>query len=359
MFFTIIIAFSSLISLIVLHEFGHFITAKRFGVKVEEFGIFFPPRLFAKKIGETTYSFNLLPFGGFVKIYGEEKDIKDPRSFSSRPIWQRALIVIAGVVVFWIISVILLSFTLWLGTSQAISDEEEGVLIDPKVQIIAVAKDSPAEEAGFRAGDIIGTIKIGNEKFEITKVKELQEFTEQYKGQEVILTIERGKEIFETKLVPRVSPPDGEGAIGIALVRTSAISYPWYFAIWKGIEATFNLTYLTIKGWISILTNLIRGVPIGVSIMGPVGVVGLVAQVSQLGIVYFLQFIAVISINLALLNILPIPGLDGGKLLFLGIEKIRGKPISEKIEQPITIFFFILLIALVIFITLRDVQRLF
>jgi len=359
MFLTILIAFFSLIGLIVLHEFGHFILAKKFGVKVEEFGIGLPPRIFGKKIGETLYSLNLLPFGAFVKLYGEEGKMEDQRSFSQKPIWQRALIVLGGVLTFWLISAILLSIVMGLGAPTVISDEENEILIAPKVQIAAIASNSPAEKAGIKPGDTIKQLTINNQQLTINKVKELQELIEKYKGQEITLTIERGKEVFEVSLIPRVSPPEGEGAMGVALVRTAIKSYPWYQAPWQGILATGNLTVAVIQGWIKALGNIFRGLPTGAQLMGPVGIFSLFTQVSQLGIVYFLQFIAIISIYIALFNILPIPVVDGGKLLFLGIEKLRGKALNQKIEQNINAIFFTLLIALLIWVTIKDIARLF
>ncbi len=360
MFLTIIIAFISLIGLIILHEFGHFILAKKFGVKVEEFGIGLPPRIFGKKIGKTLYSLNLLPLGGFVKLYGEvDQEKKEQWSFSQKPIWQRALIVLGGVLTFWLISAILLSIVMGLGAPTVISDEENGNLVEPKVQIAAIAPNSPAEKAGIKPGDTIKKFSIFNFQFSINKVRELQELTEKYKGEEITLTIERGKEIFEVSLIPRISPPEGEGAMGVALVRTAIKFYPWYQAPWQGILATGNLTVAVIQGWVGALGNIFRGLPTGAQLMGPVGIFSLFTQVSQLGIVYFLQFIAIISIYIALFNILPIPVVDGGKLLFLGIEKVRGKALNQKIEQNINAIFFTLLIALLIWVTIKDITRLF
>jgi len=360
MIFTLIIAFISLIGLIILHELGHFILAKKFGVKVEEFGIGLPPRLIGKKIGETIYSLNLLPLGAFVKLYGEEdREKREYWSFTQKPIWQRALIVLGGVVSFWIISAILLSVVMGLGAPTAVSDEENGNLIEPKVQIAQVSANSPAEIAGIKPGDTIKKFSISNLQFSIDKVKEVQELTEKYKGEEVTLTIQRGKEIFDVRLVPRVSPPEGEGPMGVALVRTAIKSYPWYQAPIQGVIATGNLTMAVIQGWGQALVNAIKGLPTGVQLMGPVGILGLFAQVGQLGVNYFLQFIAIISIYIALFNILPIPALDGGKLLFLGIEAARKRPISQKIEQQITAIFFALLIALIIWVTIKDIARLF
>jgi len=361
MIFTIIIVFFSLIGLMALHEFGHFVIAKKCGVKVEEFGIGYPPRIIGKKIGQTLYSLNLLPFGAFVKIYGEEGGIESAQSFSEKPIWQRASIVIGGVVSFWLISVILLSIVFGLGVSQAISDEAEAK--NPKVQIVAIASGSPAEKAGIRLGDTIKqfSITIPAQQFQINKVKEIQELTEKYKGEKITLTIERGKEIFTASLVPRILPPEGEGPMGVGLARTALTNYPWYLSPIKGIEASLNLTASIGSGLIEVFGNIVRGkgLPPGSQLMGPIGIGSLMTQVAQLGVSYYLQFVALISIYLAIFNLLPIPALDGGKLLFLGIEKIRKKPVSPKIEQNITTFFFGLLILLMIFVTIKDVSRLF
>jgi len=357
----ILIVFISFISLIVLHEFGHFLVAKKFGVRVEEFGIGYPPRIFGKKIGETLYSLNLIPLGGFVRLYGEEKEIKEPRSFTGKPIWQRALIILGGVASFWIISAILLSIVFGMGVPQAISDEAEAV--NPKVQIIAVASGSPAEETGIKAGDTIASLKasIKNEKLKIDKVKQVQEFINLHKGEEITLTIERGKEFFDATLIPRVSPPEGEGAMGVGLARITLTSYPWHLAPIKGVEACFNLTGSIGAGLLQVFGNLIqgKGLPAGAQLMGPIGIGSLMTQAAHLGLTYYLQFIALISIYLAIFNILPIPALDGGKLLFLVIEKMRRRAVSQKIEQSITSIFFVLLIALMIWVTIKDIIRIF
>lgn len=352
MILTILIIFFSLIGLIVLHELGHFTLAKLFGVKVEEFGIFLPPRLIGKKIGETIYSLNLLPFGAFVKLYGEEGGIQDIRSFSEKPIWQRVLIIVGGVVTFWIISIILLSIVMGLGVSVAVSDEENGTLVDPKVQVIAVTPGSPAEIAGIKIGD---TLK------QFDKAKEVREFSEKYAGREVTLIIGRGEEVFEVNLVPRLNAPEDEGAIGILPVRTAIKSYPWYEAPIKGIEATIGSTGIIITTLTEALGGLLtgKGLPPGVQFVGPVGIGSLMVQFADLGINYYLHFIAVISIYLAIFNILPIPALDGGKLVFLGIEAVKRKPVSPKIEQKITAVFFTLLIVLIIWVTINDIIRLF
>lgn len=360
MILTIIIAFLSIIFLAILHEFSHFIMAKKFGVKVEEFGIGLPPRIFGIKIGETIYSLNLLPFGAFVRLPGEIERLEDPRAFSNQSILKRMLIVVAGVVSFWIIGAILFAIVFNLGTFVPVDDEDSS-LINPKVQVVGVLNNSPAKEAGLIPGDVIRKFSVSNIEFstEIEKVKQLQELTQEYKGQEVILTIERGKEIFDLKVVPRVSPPPQEGPMGIVLTRTAFKSYPWYQAIYQGVLQTFNLTFAILNGYFNALKNLITKQPTGVQLTGPIGIVNFLAQAVKVGIDYYLQFIGLIAIYIAIFNIMPIPAFDGGKLLFLTIEAVRKKPISPKVEQNITAFFFTLLILLMIWVTIKDIVRIF
>ena len=359
MVFIFLAALITIVSLVTLHELGHFILAKKFGVKVEEFGIGYPPRIFGKKVGETVYSLNLLPFGAFVRLYGESEKIKDSRSFSGKPFWQKSLIILGGVISFWVVAFILFTIVMILGVPTVIGDNDN--YPNSKIQIMAVIPDSPAGKAGIRIGDIILKIKdpqTGIEK-EIDKTKELQEFIKENKGKEVILTIQRGKEFLSFSLVPRISPPEGQGPIGVALVRTALKKYPWYLAPFEGAKTTVYLTGMVLKGWASALINLIQRKPAGVELVGPVGVFGLFIQAGELGLVYFLQFVAIISIFVALTNVVPIPITDGGKFLLLTIEKIRGKEISSKVEQRINAFFFALLIALMIWVTIKDISKFF
>lgn len=349
----IIISIISLLALVTLHEFAHFLAAKKFGVKVEEFGIGYPPRIIGKKFGETIYSLNLIPFGAFVRIHGEIGELESSQSFSAKPIWQRAIIVLAGVVSFWIVAAILLSFIMSLGVPTAISDDETAGFINPKIQILEVSRNSPADIAGLKVGDNILKFSIGDYQFSTDKVKEFQGLTDKYKGQEIILTIERGNEVFTGKLVPRVSPPNGEGPMGLALVRTAIKNYPWYEAPWRGIKTTINLTVAIVQGYIHTISNVIAGQPSGVQPSGPIGIVKIINQAAKAGISQFLWMISLISIYVAIFNILPIPALDGGKLLFLVIEAIKKKPISQKIEQGITTAVFVLLIVIMIFVTIK------
>jgi regulator of sigma E protease len=342
MFLTIIVTFISLIGLIVLHELGHFLLAKKFRVKVEEFGIGYPPRIFGKKIGETVYSLNLLPFGAFVKILGEEERLDDPRSFNKKPIWQRASIVLAGVVSFWLISFLILSF------------------IPTGVTLSVIKENSPAALSGLVEGDIIEEIKIYDREYSIFKIEEAQRIINQNRGKEINLIVLRGKENKEISVIPRISPPPGEGALGVGLsYGPSQRNYPLYQIPIKGFLRTTEFTFEVIKGWVSAISNIVKGKPTNVQVMGPVGIFSLSAEILKLGTKYFLLFLSLISIYVALFNILPIPALDGGKLLFLAIEKFKGKPVNPKIEQNITAVFFALFILLAIWVTVKDITRLF
>jgi len=361
MFFNVLIAFFSLIGLLVLHELGHFIAAKKCGVKVEEFGIGYPPRIVGKKFGETIYSLNIIPFGAFVKIHGEEGDVEDYRSFIGRPMYQRILIVLGGVISFWVISAILLSVLFSLGIPTPVTDKATNV-VRPKVQVAEIAKGSPAEQAGLEPLDIIREIRYQDEYLRTDKVKEMVGFIDEYKGKKITLTIQRWEETFEVSLVPRSSPPAGEGAVGVALTRTALVPFPWYEAPFRGIVATGNITWTALQGIAGMFGNVIQEgeLPPGASLMGPLGIFDFLKHAWQLGLNYFLYFVALISIFLAIFNLLPIPALDGGKLLFLIIEAVRGKPVAQKVEQNITAFFFILLITMMIFVTIKfDIPRVF
>lgn len=352
----ILLALVSLVALMALHEFGHFIVAKAFKIKVEEFGIGYPPRIFGKKYGETIYSLNWIPFGAFVRIYGHEERLNEPKSFSTKPIWQRALVILGGVVSFWIIAAIIMSVVISLGVPSIISDNDSGYP-DAKVQIIEISKNSPAQKAGILVGDVV--VKIGDKI--IDKVSDAQSLIKANQGKEIILTVKRGANFIDIPVVPRTSYAPNEGSLGVALVRTALKSYPWYQAPLKGIEATYNLTAMTVTGWITTFKSIFtgNGVPQGVEVRGIVGIFDLFVQAGGMGVSYFLQFIAVISVSLAVLNILPIPALDGGWLVLLGIEKLKGKPINLKTERAINGIFFFLLIALMIFVTIKDIIRIF
>lgn len=363
MLLTIIVFILILGLLIFSHEFGHFISAKKAGMKVEEFGFGFPPRIFSVKKGETVYSLNLIPIGGFVKILGEQrpknkKSMRDKRAFYAKPIWQRVIVIAMGVIMNLLLAVVLLSIVHGLGIPTVI-ERDSLPAKNIQIQIMEVVKDSPADRAGIKIGDSIAELKIKSQKFKITEVEDVQKLVARYVGEEIILIIQRGNETLEKTLIPRISPPEGEGPLGIALAKTGIVRYPWHAAIWRGLKTTGQLIVTFISLFYHLLkTLIIKGVLIG-ELAGPIGIAVLTSQMTKLGLVYILQFTAIISINLAIINAIPFPALDGGRILFLAIEKIRRKPVSAKIENLVNNIGFALLIVLMILVTFRDITKLF
>jgi len=361
MILTIIVFILILGLLIFVHELGHFITAKKFGVKVEEFGFGFPPRIFGIKKGETTYSLNLLPIGGFVKIFGEqnvEKRVKSKRAFYNQPIWKRAIILSMGVIMNFLLAAIILSVIHGIGVPSVV-EGDESLYQNLQIQVIEVAKDSPAKNAEIKVGDAIYALSFGNNRVEVKESEDVQKFVAMYVGEEIVLEIKRGKNVLEKNIVPRVSPPENEGALGIAMTKIGTRSYPWYQAIVKGFAAAGRLFVTICVLFFLLLKALIfKGDMIG-EIAGPVGIFNWTAHMVDLGWVYVLQFTAIFSINLAILNFIPIPALDGGRLLFLLIEKIKNKPIKPKTENIANSIGFAILILLMLVITFRDIIKLF
>jgi regulator of sigma E protease len=354
-----IIAFILVLSILVLiHELGHFWAARKFGVKVEEFGFGFPPRVFGKKIGETIYSINLLPIGGFVKLYGEDpagggavrrarKEKIDPRrAFYARPAWQRATIVLAGVVMNFLLAVILISY-LFAGPGVAVPTEN--------IRVTDVAQNSPAQNSGIQKGDEIVTV----DGKRITQTPDFAKIVKTRAGQPVELGILRDGKEFTAKVTPRKEAPSGQGPIGVAISSIEIKKYPWYSAPFFGTIEAFRFSFMILGGLSDIIINLaLRGqVPEGVA--GPVGVAQLTGQVVTYGLVATLWFIALLSLNLAIINILPIPALDGGRLFFILIELVTRKKISARHEAMAHAIGLAILLTLILFITFFDIVRIF
>lgn len=362
MFLTLLIAFLSLIALMIIHEFGHFIIAKKFKVRIDEFGIGYPPRLFGKKFGETIYSINLVPLGAFVKIYGEEGGIDDYRSFSRLTVWKRILIVLGGVISFWLASMVVFAVAFLIGVSVPIGDQDVVGVTSTNIKVISVVEGSPAEKAGVKPGDSIVKAQVQSQDAKIDKVAQFQAFVQDNKGKQVNLILNRSGENLSVALTPRTDYPEGQGPTGIVLERVADIikKHTWYQSPLQGIIYTGKITWQAISGIYAVISNLARGqgMPEGAELAGPVGITIFLSQAATLGTGFFLYFIGSLSVLLALFNLLPIPALDGGKFLFLIIEFIRKKPVSARIEQTLTAVFFILLITMSVFVTAKfDIPR--
>lgn len=332
---------------------GHFMAAKKNGVAVEEFGFGYPPRIFGIKKGDTIYSINWIPIGGFVKIKGESGENKnDKNSFASKAIWKRATILASGVGMNLALAAVLLAIGFYIGLPTIISDDmaAQNNVKGYKIQIMSILEESPAASADLQIGD---TVKSINSQ-EFKQIAGLQEYNQDKAGQTITLTTLRGKKEV-TQEITLIANESGEGIMGISLVETGIISYPWYQALWMGLKSTVLLVGQIIIAFYEIIRNLIVSQEVGAEVGGPVRIAVLTGQVTQMGFIYILQFTALLSINLAIINFLPFPALDGGRLLFLMIEKIRRRPVDQKIENLVHNIGFGLLILLMFVITFRDI----
>ena len=342
--------------LVLVHEWGHFVVARKFGVRVEEFAFGFPPRLASITRRGTRYALNLFPIGGYVKIFGEGgEDARDPASFSSRPLWQRFSIIAAGVVMNFVLAWFLFSLGHGLGLPTVL---DEGQAAEhATVTIIGISPGSPAEQAGLKFGDAIQKLEIGNENSEIGEIGEVQKFIEAHRGEEVKVVVGRAKSLVEVRLTPRVSPPEGEGPLGIAMARIAVVRSPWWRAPWDGLKTTVNAVAAIAVALGRIAAEAVSEGRVSADVTGPVGIFAFAHESRRLGLVYLLELAGVLSINLAFLNILPIPALDGGRILFLFIEGVRGARMNQRLEQAIHTVGFAILLLLMAAITYRDIAR--
>ncbi|MFA5413154.1 MAG: RIP metalloprotease RseP [Patescibacteria group bacterium] len=355
MFLTIVVFVLILGLLVFVHELGHFVAARRNGVKVEEFGFGFPPRIFGIKRGDTTYSINWIPLGGFVKIKGEDgENREDEDSFGNKKIWRRAVILAAGVFMNFILAAVLLSVGFMIGLPQVINGENGYARVrDAKVQVVQILEDTPAAAAEILPGDAV--LEIDGQKVE--NVEAMQNYLAGKIDAPVKFLLERDGQKIEKEISPTFLIETGRGGIGVGLLKSGIVSYPWYMALWKGAESTVLFTGEVARAFYELIKNLIVTQKVSVDLSGPVGIAVLTGQVARMGFIYLLQFTALLSINLAVINFLPFPALDGGRILFLLIEKIRRKPVSQKIENLVHNIGFGLLMLLVLLVTYRDVIK--
>lgn len=341
--------------LIIGHEFGHFLTAKFFGLKVEEFGFGFPPRLFKKKIGDTTYTLNAIPFGGFVKIYGEDDlstdkiglpaqagqagvdGLSEPRSFQSLSLFKKAIIVVAGAFMNFLIGWLAITGVFLIGTN-------------PSVVVGHVADSSPAASAGFMSGDEIK---------DFPKLEDFVTFIDNNKGNIINLAVIRGDKEVSINITPRTNPPSGEGPIGVSLIEGGIPKESLFNAVKDGFIMSIELLGLIYRSIYSLFARLFVGdLSVTSQFTGPVGIFGFIDTAGRLGFAHLLQILAIISLNLAALNMIPFPALDGGRLLFMVYEKISGGRLSKKVESLSHFIGFAILLVVMVLVTIKDIINL-
>ncbi len=370
MFLTILIFIIILGLLVFVHEFGHFWVAKKSGMMIKEFGFGFPPRMLGvQKVAgrfklvwghkepddpnQTVYSVNWIPVGGFVKILGENNDHEEhPQSFINKPFLPRFFTLVAGVVMNVALAWVLISIGFFLGLPSAYNNLDNlpkgGVLENPQVAIVEVMKDSPAEVAGLEPEDII--LSVDGRNFQ--SIKEVSSYIKANQGKEFSFEVKRLNETVSLSVPSLAEPAEGEGPTGIILANVGLLSFPWYQSIWEGAKATIYALQTIVVGVYKIIAT---GVGVE-SLGGPVKIAQITGQVAGLGFIYILQFTAFLSLNLAILNILPFPALDGGRVIFLIVEKIRGKRNNQRVEQLVNTVGFMLLLLLMVLVTIKDIK---
>lgn len=359
MLITLVVFIIILGLLIFVHEFGHFITAKQAGIRVDEFAFGFPPRLFSIKKGETTYSLNLIPFGGYVKMLGEEEDASqaekiNPRSFAHQSWLVRGRVVAAGVFMNMALAWLLISFGLMIGIPPLVSQPTSipNATVTELVTITGIAANSTAATMGLKLGD---KVVLLNDQA-ITTSEQLAGLTRKYKGQPVSMVVSRANR--EVALTGTLS--DSEPPLGARLNNESTVRLPVWWAPVYGIWETLKAAGLIFVGIIQFFKELFTTAQVPEGAAGPIGIFYHTRNVLQLGFAAMLNFVAILSINLAVINILPIPALDGGRLLFILLEKFnRGKKVvNQHIENIAHLIGFVLLIALILAISYQDILKL-
>src|SRR3989344_3131167 len=369
---SVIIFLVILLVLVLVHEWGHFFTARKFDIRVDEFGFSFPPKaatLFKK--GDTEYTLNWLPIGGFVKIFGENPDAENTtgpdanRSFVNKPRWQQAIVLFAGVFMNFVLAWVLFSVGFMSGLPMSLQNAPAGYeLKDTNLLIVSVLKDSPAEIAGLESGDKVVYLANREDNFleapNITPEK-FKEFISENSGEDgVEVGYLRGREnkLNTVEIVPKTDSETGSPLIGVALDTVGTLKLPLFSSLWQGMKLNLSVTKGTAVGLYTLIADGIKGEGSFDSVTEPVGIVGIVGDAAQFGFVYLLSFAALISINLAIINLIPFPALDGGRLLFLLIEKIKGSRINPKIFNITNTIGFALLIILMLVVTYHDIVKL-
>ncbi len=364
--------------LVTIHEFGHFIVAKFFKVKVEEFGIGFPPRLFGKKRGETTYSINAIPAGGFVRLFGEDGEHKtEPRSFASKGPWPRAAIIVAGVVMNLFLAFVL--FTILLISSGFRADIPTSLPTTGKdvhlnfpagektkgVFFAYIEPGSPAAKAGLKPLDEV--VSINGKSFD--SIDKIKSFIDENKGKRLNFQIYNflDRTARSVSATPRENPPEGQGALGVFLDSVITIRYNSPLEkVFVGPLHSTNMLYYQYKALTTIFSQAVAeksAAPVATTVSGPVGIVALISSfigaTGSRGLWALVELGALLSLILAVMNVLPIPALDGGRLFFAVFEGITGVKVNQKAERWVHAVGFAVLIGLFVLVTFNDISQLF
>ena len=362
-----------LVVLILVHEFGHFIVAKLCGIRVDEFGIFFPPRLFAFKRGETEYSFNAIPVGGFVKIFGENYDEGhppaggEPRSFINKPRYVQAAVIVAGIIFNLLFAWLVLSAGYMAGIPTSPGTNTVGTVANVQVLVTGVLPNSPAEKSGLVASDQIEEIQTATAVLDVHSLVQTENsgaadavtnFILAHQDESVIITVLRNgqQKTFLAKAMDGIVA--GHKAIGVEFSNVGTLKLGAPQALLQGAVLGYDITTSTAQGLATFFKQIFTGTANFNDVTGPIGITVFGAATLNQGWVAAALLTALISINLAIINLIPIPGLDGGRLLIIIIEAIIRRPVSPSLVMKATMVGFALLILLMLVVSYHDIVRL-
>lgn len=366
---SIVLFIAVLVVLIVVHELGHFLIAKLFRIRVDEFGIGYPPRAFTLGThGDTTYTLNWLPFGGFVRIFGERHNRayssqEKEQAFVYKPRIVQAAVLAGGVVFNVLFAWLLFTATFLIGTPMTI-DESEAAGVDTRLVVSSVIAGSPADVAGLVAGDEIVSLRSGEQTLADPTPETASAFIQARPGEDVVISYVRDLEarrVEAVRIIPAhgvLSESPGTPAVGIAMALVTDRALPLGEALTEGLTATAYALKAVTVGLLGFFASALTGTVDWAQVAGPIGIAGLVGEASSVGLVYLLYFTAFISINLAIINLLPLPALDGGRLVFVAIEALLRKPINERITTALNVVGFALIIFLMVVVTYHDILNL-
>ncbi|OGZ07951.1 MAG: hypothetical protein A3C93_06455 [Candidatus Lloydbacteria bacterium RIFCSPHIGHO2_02_FULL_54_17] len=359
---SILIFIVVLLLLVLVHEFGHFIVAKKAGIRVDEFAFGFPPKLWSWKRGETTYALNALPLGGYVKIYGEDPNdvsMEDrERSFAGRPRIVQAAVIVAGIIFNLLFAWLLFSGAFMIGVPAPEGGGEGYPVKDLRLTVTGTGEDSPAEHAGLLSGDVLTGLSDGVDRAVVVNADQVIAFISPREGKSVTLSYERGGEEHSVVVTPVSGIVPDVAAIGIYMDTVGTLRLPPHAALWVGLKKTYQFTELIAVGVVQFLKDAVTGQTDFSTVAGPVGIVRQVGEAAGFGFANLLLFTALISINLAVINIIPFPALDGGRLLFIVIEGVMRRPIRPRVANAWNVAGFALLMLLMLAVTYHDVAKL-
>lgn len=363
---SILIFIVGIVALIVVHEFGHFVAAKLSKMRVDEFGLGYPPRAAViGHMGETILSLNWLPFGGFVKIFGEDVDsenIRDVRSFSSKNRFKQALVLVAGITMNLLFSYVLITGALIAGTPRALAPDEIANARDIQLAVAGVLPSSPAAEAGLLPGDIILSAEDGHYVFDGVDSSAFTKFIVNGGGNTTIaLSVQHAsgvKELlFARPVVGIINSDLSRPALGVEVATIGVVPLSFNSAIVEGVVLTWGTIKITAAGLLHFFYGIFTLRADLTQVSGPIGIVGVVGDASVQGFGNLLSIMAIISINLALINLIPIPALDGGRLLFVIIESVIRRPIKPSVARAVNAAGFAFLVLLMLAVTAHDIFK--